>query len=49
MGDNSAVRGLRAIGGVSTVRVSSTSKNRASQQKYKSPKQFELQHSGKAL
>ena len=38
-GGNSAVGGVEVIGGGG---VSSTSKNRPSQHKYKSPKQFEL-------
>ena len=40
---NSAARG--AIVGGTTEGVSSTSKNRPSHLKYKSPKQFELKHS----
>ena len=45
-GGNSAVRGGEGNrGGGSTVGVSSTSKNRPSQPKYKSPKQFELKGS----
>ena len=44
-GDGGGGEGNRGGGGVSTVGVSSTSKNRPSQPKYKSPKQFELKGS----
>ena len=49
-GGNNAVGG-EEIGGVNSgsVGVSSTSKNRHLQHKYKSPKQFELKRSWKAL
>ena len=47
-GGNGVMGGGGNIGG-STVGVSSTSKNRPSHHKYKSPKQFELKQSWKAL
>ena len=45
---NSGVGGNSAVGAIGGG-VSSTSKNRPSQHKYKSPKQFELKQSSKAL
>ena len=44
-GGSRGVGGGVAVVGVSTVGVSSTSKNRPSHHKYKSPKQFELKQS----
>ena len=48
MGGNSAVGGRGNSGGGGQQGVVSTSKNRTSHHKYKSPKQFELKESRKA-